>query len=81
VNETLDQNRDKIERVVAGDYGDDNVMVMTRFGYSTGREVIPPPPFDGTYRFRTTYAIRVIVHRDSRSENGYRVRTAFPLNE
>jgi hypothetical protein len=81
VNETLNQNRDKVDRVIAGDYGDDNIMVMTRFGYSTGREVILPPPFGGTYRFRPTYAVRIILRRDTRSENGYRVQTAFPINE
>ena len=58
----------------------DRATLEKRLGYVTGKE-----PFrangDAEPYVRSAYGIRMVIRHDLRSENGYRVYTAFPVNE
>jgi hypothetical protein len=78
VNRTLEDNREKVDEVASG--RKDAETLDKRFGYPTGREAIRPTGDSQPY-LRDTYGARVIINHDPRIERGYRVRTAFPINE
>jgi hypothetical protein len=77
VNRVLEANKELVDAVAEG-----KVPVATidrLFGYRTGREAYLASGIS-TPVIRPTFAVRVVIHRDSKAENGYRVRTAFPIN-
>ena len=78
VNRTLEENKETVDRVASG--AQDRATLEKRLGYVTGKE-----PFrangDAEPYVRSTYGIRMVIRDDLRSENGYRVYTAFPVNE
>jgi CDI toxin RNase A-like protein len=78
VNRTLENDKMKVDRVASGEQ--DNATLDRRFGHPTGREMFRPTG-DAEPYVRTTYGVRVVIRHDSRSERGYRVFTAFPINE
>jgi hypothetical protein len=78
VNRTLEDNREKVDEVASGQK--DTETLDKRFGYPTGREAFRPIG-DAEPYLRNTYAVRVIIDHDPRIDRGYRVRTAFPVNE
>jgi Bacterial CdiA-CT RNAse A domain len=78
VNRTLENDQSKVDRVANGQ--EKEATLDRRFGYPTGREVFRPTGDSDPY-MRDTYGVRVVIRNDPRSENGYRVLTAFPINE
>jgi hypothetical protein len=77
VNSTLLQNRDRVDRVARGEAGGDFVTAV--FDSPTGYEAYLPTPNSIPY-MRDTYGVGVLIARDPRSPNGYRVHTAYPIN-
>ena len=78
VNQTLKRNRDRVDEVVSGARYE--AVLNERFGFVTGKEAYRLDPDTEPY-MRPTYAARVVIQHDSRSDNGYRVLTAFPVNQ
>jgi hypothetical protein len=78
VNETINHNADKVHAVALGLLEDD--FLVLRYGYVTGREAFRPGPYDDPV-FRRTHAVGVHIVHDSSRESGFRVNTAYPLNE
>ena len=78
VNRSLEANSDKVDAVVNGLSNRDSFT--TRFGYVTGKEAFRTGPDDAPF-IRDTYEVRVVIQRDTRAPNGYRVITAFPVNQ
>ena len=78
VNQTLKRNRDRVDEVVSGARYE--AGLNERFGFVTGKEAYRLDPDTEPY-MRPTYAARVVIQHDSRSDNGYRVLTAFPVNQ
>ncbi|MBS0233749.1 MAG: phage portal protein [Proteobacteria bacterium] len=78
VNRTLESYPDRVDAVASG--SEDEAVLNKRFGYVTGKEAYRPDA-DAEPYIRPTYAVRVVIQTDKRSEKGYRVFTAFPINE
>jgi Bacterial CdiA-CT RNAse A domain len=78
VNRTIEDNKATVDLVASSQqkWG----TLVKRFGYPTGKEAFRRTG-DSEPRVRTTYAVKVIILHDPRTERGYRVRTAFPVNE
>jgi hypothetical protein len=77
VNQVLKRNTDKVDEVAAGKI--DQATLQHRFGFVTGKEAFRPNGDSDPY-IRDTYSVRVIIKHDTRSWRGYRVHTAFPVN-
>jgi hypothetical protein len=78
VNQVLKRNTDTVDQVAAGKLKD--ATLQERFGFVTGREAFRPNGDSDPY-IRDTYSVRVVIKHDKRSWRGYRVRTAFPVND
>ena len=78
VNQTLRENRQRVDAVATG--REPKATLEKRFGYVTGYEAYRDLP-DSESRIRNTYGVRVVIEHDTRSERGYTVRTAFPINQ
>jgi Bacterial CdiA-CT RNAse A domain len=78
VNQVLKRNTDTVDQVAAGKLKD--ATLQERFGFVTGREAFRPNGDSDPY-IRDTYSVRVVIRHDARSWRGYRVRTAFPVND
>lgn len=78
VNRTLELYPDRVDAVASG--AQDEAVLDRRFGYVTGKEAFRPD-VDAEPYIRPTYAVRVVIQTDKRSDKGYRVFTAFPINE
>jgi hypothetical protein len=78
VNQVLQRNKDKVDQVAAGKL--DYAKLQHRFGSVTGREAFRPNGDSEPY-IRDTYSVRVVIRHDKRSWRGYRVHTAFPVND
>ena len=78
VNRTLEENKETVDRVASG--AQDRATLEKRFGYVTGKEAFRANG-DAEPYVRSTHGIRMVIRHDLRSENGYRVYTAFPVNE
>jgi Bacterial CdiA-CT RNAse A domain len=76
VNSTLSQNRDRVDRVARGDAGGDFLRAF--FASPTGYEAYLPTP-DSLPYMRDTYGVGVLIARDPRAPNGFRVHTAYPI--
>jgi hypothetical protein len=77
VNSTIARNPDKVDKVVNGLSGKENLDAV--FGSPTGSEAYAATERSQPY-IRKTYGVRVVIVRDGQSEKGYRVETAFPQN-
>jgi hypothetical protein len=78
VNQVLKRNKDKVDQVAAGTL--DFAKLQHRFGFVTGREAFRPNGDSEPY-IRDTYSVRVVIRHSARSWRGYRVHTAFPVND
>ena len=78
VNRVLTANPDIVDLVASG--GKPYRAIEQRFGYVTGKEAYGSAPY-ALPRIRHTYGVRVVIWHDPRRESGYRVYTAFPINE
>ena len=78
VNRTLELHPEDVQAVADGrrPLG----RIEHRFGFPTGKEAFRAHPNAKT-AVRNTYSVRVFLKHDSRSENGFRVFTAFPMNK
>lgn len=77
VNATIARNPDKVDKVVNGLSGKENLDAL--FGSPTGSEAYAASERAQVY-IRPTYGVRVVIVRDRTSARGYRVETAFPQN-
>jgi hypothetical protein len=78
INQTLQANSALVDQVAAG-----QVLEATlehRLGYPTGKEAFRPD-VDADPYIRKTYGVRVVIRHDPQSRRGYRLVTAFPVNE
>jgi hypothetical protein len=78
VNQSLSRNREDVAAVANGSLSE--AVFDTRFGYVTGKEAYRIDPETEPY-IRPTFAVRVVVRHDKRSKQGFKVLTAFPINE
>lgn len=77
VNATIARNPDKVDKVVNGFSGKENLDAV--FGSPTGSEAYAVSARAQPY-IRPTYGVRVVIVPDRTSARGYRVETAFPRN-
>ena len=77
VNATLSRNPREVEAVASGAEPID--FITARFASVTGYEAYLPTYHAKPY-MRETYSVDVFIIRDPRSENGFRVQSAFPGN-
>lgn len=78
VNRVLDTNSTTVDLVASGALN--SAWLEQRFGYPTGREAFRPDAFAEPY-MRNTYSVGLYIRHDARSQRGYTVITAYPLNE
>jgi hypothetical protein len=78
VNRVLEFHTSTIDLVATGAL--DEAWLSLRFGYQTGREAFRPDAYAEPY-IRNTYSVGVFIEHAPRSERGYTVITAHPLNE
>jgi hypothetical protein len=78
VNQVLKRNTDTVDQVAAGKL--EKAILQERFGFVTGKEAYRPTGDSDPY-IRPTYSVRVVIRHDTRSWRGYRVQTAFPVND
>ncbi len=78
VNRVLVTNRSAVDLVSSGALEEE--WLEMRFGYPTGKEAFRASPEERPY-VRPTYSVGVSIRHDPRSNRGYRVHTAYPLNE
>jgi hypothetical protein len=69
---------DKVDDLAAGKI--DGATLQHRFGFVTGKEAYRPNGDSEPY-IRDTDSVRVVIRHDPRSWRGYRVHTAYPVNE
>jgi hypothetical protein len=77
VNATLTVNHEAVEEVARGEARE--ALVEARFVSRTGYEAYLHDPNSSPY-IRDTNAVTVYIRQDSRSPNGFRVQTAYPMN-
>jgi hypothetical protein len=78
VSQVLKRNTDEVDKVAAGKIN--QAKLEGRFDFVTGKEAFRPNGDSDPY-IRDTYGVRVIIRHDARSWRGYRVHTAFPVND
>ena len=78
VNQVLKRNTDTVDQVAAGKL--ERAKLEERFGFVTGKEAYRPNGDSDPY-IRPTYSVRAVIRHDTRSWRGYRVQTAFPVND
>lgn len=78
VNRVLESNKATVDLVAQGK--EPERTIDQRFGSVTGKEAVWTDPQGGPY-MRKTFAVRVIIVHDPRFPEGYRLKTAFPIND
>ena len=79
-NQTIDVNREKIDKIVKQKNGTAE-EISARFDSPTGKEAyLPNDDQYATPRIRTTFGVTVYVVSASNSPRGYRVITSYPTN-
>ena len=78
VNRVIEMNKDRVDRVATGKKQD--ATLQERFDFVTGKEAYRPNGNSEPY-IRDTDSVRVVIRHDPRSWRGYRVHTAYPVNE
>ena len=71
-------NKDEVDQVAAGKKRD--ATLQERFEFVTGKEAFRPNGDSEPY-IRDTCSVRVVIRHDTRSWRGYRVHTAYPVND
>jgi len=77
VNRTLRLNMDRVNAVASG--AEPEAVINQRFGSPTGTEAYSDGSFDPV--MRSTFEVRMVIRYDTRSPRGFRVVTAFPVNQ
>ncbi|MGD9670854.1 MAG: RNase A-like domain-containing protein [Hyphomicrobiaceae bacterium] len=77
VNRVLEAHAPMVDMVASGAMKE--VWLEQRFGYPTGKEAFRPDAFAEPY-MRSAYEVGVLIRQDTRSQRGYTVITAYPLN-
>jgi hypothetical protein len=78
VSQVLKRNTDEVDKVAAGKIN--QAKLEHRFDFVTGKEAFRPNGDSDPY-IRDTFGVRVIIRHDTPSWRGYRVHTAFPVND
>jgi hypothetical protein len=78
VNRVIEMNKDRVDRVATGQKRD--ATLQERFDFVTGKEAYRPNGDSDPY-IRDTDSVRVVIRHDPRSWRGYRVHTAYPVND
>jgi hypothetical protein len=78
VNRTLELNKADVDLVASGVRYDN--FITHRFGSVTGREAYRENANAEPY-LRNTYSVGVYIVRDTSSDRGFRVHTAYPRND
>jgi hypothetical protein len=78
VNRVIEMNKDRVDRVATGQKRE--AFLQERFDFVTGKEAFRPNGDSEPY-IRDTDSVRVVIRHDPRSWRGYRVHTAYPVNE
>lgn len=78
INQTIQANSKLVDQVASGEVM--NETLEHRFGYPTGKEAFRPDIDTDPY-IRKTFGVRVIIAHDPQRKSGYRLITAFPINE
>jgi hypothetical protein len=78
VNRVIEMNKDRVDRVATGQKRE--AFLQERFDFVTGKEAYRPNGDSEPY-IRDTDSVRVVIRHDPRSWRGYRVHTAYPVNE
>jgi len=78
VNRVLEMNKDKVDGVAAGKKRE--AKLQERFDFVTGKEAFRPNGDSEPY-IRATDSVRVVIRPDKSSWRGYRVHTAYPVND
>ena len=78
VNATIQANNEVIRRKVIASY--ETIRIEAWFeqptGYESYRRRLQDPAV-----IRTTYGVKVVLRPDSRTKNGFRILTAYPINK
>ena len=77
VNLVLQNHKDEVDAVSDGTW--DKQWLEDRIGSPTGIEATPDAQLNVLTRY--TYNVGVLIEHDARSPRGYRVTTAYPLND
>lgn len=81
IQQALSNNPAAVERAIRGKVGDKPIRVTHRVGSQTGIEAYRPD-YHSEVIFRPTFSVEIyIAHDPNRTSRGYRVITAFPMNE
>lgn len=78
INQTLQASSALVDRVASGELSERTLE--HRFGYATGKEAFRPDVHTDPY-IRKTFGVRVVIRHDPQRRSGYRLLTAFPINE
>ncbi|MEA2883164.1 MAG: hypothetical protein QOH32_2420 [Bradyrhizobium sp.] len=78
VNRVLEMNKDKVDGVATGKKRE--ATLQERFDFVTGKEAFRPNGDSEPY-IRATDNVRVVIRPDNSSWRGYRVHTAYPVND
>jgi hypothetical protein len=74
----LKRTTDLLDQVAAGKVK--QAKLEQRFDFVTGKEAFRPNGDSEPY-IRDTDSVRVVIRHDPRSWRGYRVHTAYPVND
>jgi hypothetical protein len=77
VNRVIQNHKSEVDLVSSGEW--DEQWMEDRIGSQTGIEATPDANL--VVFTRPTYNVGVLITHDSRSPRGYRVTTAYPLND
>lgn len=68
-----------VDRVIAGDYGNDNIPVWLPFDSVTGVQAYRASP-TSQIEMRNTNQVTVVIRGDSTKPDGFWIITAYPTN-
>jgi CDI toxin RNase A-like protein len=76
---TLSANTAIVDRVIVGDYGNQNVAVWLRFDSVTGVQAYRASP-TSQVEMRNTDQVTVVIRREPSMSGGFRIIAAYPTN-
>lgn len=79
IGSTLSANTAIVDRVVAGDYGNENIAVWMWFDSVTGVQVYRASA-SAQIEMRNTSQVTVVIRREASMSGGFRIVTAYPTN-
>jgi hypothetical protein len=81
INSTIAANRNLVEQLISGAFGDnEKIRINKTFGSITGKEAFAPSP-RAEPEIRPTYGVAVVLRHKPKSVYGFTLVTAFPINE